>query len=458
MLENIVIRGASQHNLKNVDVVIPRNKLVVITGLSGSGKSSLAFDTLYAEGQRRYVESLSAYARQFLDRMQKPKVEYIGGLSPAIAIEQRTAGGTPRSTVATVTEIYDYLRLLYARVGTPHCPKCGRELGSQSAEAIAERLLSLPAGRKMVMLAPVVSGRKGEHRDILSGLLDDGFVRVRVDGKITLLDDGIPQLNKKINHTIEAVVDRLVTGSVERSRMNDSVETALRAGGGMLTVELLGEGAEKTSVIRFSEKFACPDCGLSFGELEPRSFSFNSPYGACPVCNGLGIEQYMDPLKVVPDTSKSIRNGAIPNWRRGPRHLIMYYNMLLRKLAEQLKMPDMLTTPFCRLPEDVRHTILYGSGDVPLEFDYYMHGRKYHWSKPFEGVLENLRRRLNETESESVRERVSADLSPRPCPSCRGGRLNPFSLAVTAGGISIDKFNAMSISKALNFTSRPDLD
>lgn len=453
MFENIRIRGATQHNLKNIDVTIPRNRLVVITGLSGSGKSSLAFDTLYAEGQRRYVESLSAYARQFLDRLQKPKVEHIEGLSPAIAIEQRTAGGTPRSTVATVTEIYDYLRLLYAHVGTPHCPHCGRVLESQSAQAIAEQLMRLRPGQKMMILAPFVSGRKGEHRDVLDTIRSEGFVRVRIDGRIVLLDEETPKLEKTRRHTIEAVVDRLMTGKLDPSRLTDSVETALRHGSGVLTVLLEAPEGEtpEFSEEKFSENLACPDCGVSYGELLPRNFSFNAPYGACKTCNGLGVQQVMDPAKVVPDPSLSIKNGAIPGWRRGPRHLIIYYNLLLRKLAEWLNEPDMLTTPFERLPERVRRILLYGSGDEPLEFDYYMHGRKYRWSKPFEGILENMHRRMNETESDSVRERLSEYLSPRECPACHGARLNPVSLAVTVGGLSIDRFNALSVEAALGF-------
>ena len=461
MFEEIRIRGATQHNLKNIDVVIPRNRLVVITGLSGSGKSSLAFDTLYAEGQRRYVESLSAYARQFLDRMQKPKVEHIDGLSPAIAIEQRTAGGTPRSTVATVTEIYDYLRLLYAHVGIAHCPHCGRELASQSAQAIAERLSALRPGQKMTILAPFVAGRKGEHREVLETIRSEGFARVRIDGRVLPLDDEIPAPEKNKRHTIEAVVDRLMTGKTDISRLTDSVETALRHGSGTLTVllESGSDGAEpEFREEKFSENLACPDCGISCGELLPRNFSFNSPYGACPECNGLGIQQVMDPAKVVPDPSLSIRNGAIPGWRRGPRHLIIYYNLLLRKLAEWLKEPEMLTTAFERLPERVRHILLYGSGDEPLEFDYYMHGKKYRWSKPFEGVLENLRRRMVETESDSVRERLGEYLSPRECPVCHGARLNPVSLAVTVGGMSIDRFNALSVAGALDFISSLRLD
>ena len=457
MLENIVIRGAAQHNLKHIDVTIPRNKLVVVTGLSGSGKSSLAFDTLYAEGQRRYVESLSAYARQFLDRMQKPQLEHIEGLSPAIAIEQRSAGGTPRSTVATVTEIYDYLRLLYAHTGTAHCPKCGKVLESQSAQAIARQLLALPPGLKMTILAPVVSGRKGEHREILEKLLSDGFVRARIDGRIAVLDGDVPTLEKNLRHTVEAVVDRLITGRIDAARLTDSVESSLKHGEGVITVLLEGEGAPFKEE-KFCENLACPDCGVSFGELLPRNFSFNSPYGMCEHCNGLGIEQSMDPEKVVPDPTLSIRNGAIPGWRRGPRRLIIYYNLLLRQLAAHLRNPKLLTTPFNELTEHERHVILYGTGKENLEFEYYMRGRKYLWSHPFEGVLENLRRRMVETESDSVRERLSAYLSPHECPVCRGARLNPVSLAVTVGGLSIDRFNALSVSGALDFIDSLDLD
>ncbi len=457
MLENIVIRGASQNNLKNFDVTIPRNQLVVITGLSGSGKSSLAFDTLYAEGQRRYVESLSAYARQFLDLMQKPKVEHIDGLAPAIAIEQRSAGGTPRSTVATVTEIYDYLRLLYAHAGTPHCPECGKALASQSAEAITLQLLDLAPKSKLTLLAPVVSGRKGEHRDILEKLRNDGFVRARIDGATLMLEDLDEPLEKNIRHTIEAVVDRLITGTIDRSRLTDSVETALKLGNGVLTAVLDGENAEFTEK-SFCEKLACVECGISFGELLPRNFSFNSPYGACPCCNGLGIQLCMDPEKVVPDPTLSIRNGAIPGWRRGPRHLIMYYNMLLRKFTEQFGEAGYLSMPFEKLPENFRKKLLFGTGDEPLEFDYRMHGKIYHWSKPFEGVLENMRRRMIETESESVRERLNAYQSPRTCPECRGARLNPVALSVRVGGLNLAEFNALSIAKAREFINSLQLD
>ena len=452
MLENIVIKGAEQHNLKHVDAVIPRNKLVVITGLSGSGKSSLAFDTLYAEGQRRYVESLSAYARQFLDLMQKPKVEHIDGLSPAISIEQRTGTGTPRSTVATVTEIYDYLRLLYTHIGLPHCPHCGKPLTTQSAQAISERLLELKPGSKMTILAPVVSERKGEHREILENLRRDGFIRARIDGRVEMLDEEeLPVLKKTLRHTIEAVIDRLITGNIDRSRLVDSIETALKRADGVVNIKLEGENTEFDEE-KFCEKLACPDCGVSYGELAPRNFSFNSPFGACPECNGLGVTQFMDPAKVIPDTSKSIANGAIPNWRKGPRHLIMYYNLLLRKISEHLSDPDMLTTPFERLPERTRNFILYGSGKENLVFDFRMHGKKFHWEKPFEGVLENLKRRMNETESDSVRERLAACLSPEECPRCHCSRLNQVSLGVTVGGKNIAQFNTLSVEEALKFT------
>ena len=457
---DIIIRGASEHNLKHINVKIPRNSLTVVTGLSGSGKSSLAFDTLYAEGQRRYVESLSAYARQFLDRMQKPKVEHIEGLSPAIAIEQRSAGSNPRSTVATVTEIYDYLRLLYAHTGIPHCPKCGKELAAQSAEAICEKLLTIPDGRKMMILAPYITGRKGELREVIEKIRRDGFVRVRIDGKITELTDEMKPLAKTLRHDIEAVVDRLVTGSLDRSRLNDSVETALKCGDGELIVmveETDPAGSRSWKEERISERLACVDCGVSFGRMEPRNFSFNSPFGACPHCNGLGAMLVMDPERVV-DPSKSLRNGAIPGWRRGPRHLIMYYNHLLRSIAAHLKMPDMLTTPFGKLPESVQHFLLYGSDGEPVDFSYWLRHKKYNMVKPFEGILASMQKRQEESESDSVRERLAEYMVRRECPVCHGARLRPESLAVTVGGLSIDKFNALSVESALAFISNLVLD
>ncbi|MDD5698743.1 MAG: excinuclease ABC subunit UvrA [Victivallaceae bacterium] len=458
MLKNIYIKGASQHNLKHIDVEIPRNKLTVITGLSGSGKSSLAFDTLYAEGQRRYVESLSAYARQFLDRMQKPKIEHIEGLSPAIAIEQRSAGSSPRSTVATVTEIYDYLRLLYAHTGIAHCPQCGKELRAQSAQTICEKILAYPEGRKLVLLAPFVTGRKGEHRDILAQISAEGFVRARIDGEVAVLDETELKLDKNKRHTIEAVVDRLITGQTESARLNDSVELALKHGNGVMTVLLENPGANGNPWLeeQISEHLACLDCNVSFAPLLPRNFSFNSPYGACPKCAGLGALLVMNPELVVPDDSLSIRNGAIPGWRRGPRRLIIYYNMLLRKLAEHLNCPDMLTRPFRELDAGAREAILYGT-EENIEFTYTIRGRRHLWSKPFEGVLLNMQRRLEETDSESVRDRLRNYLSPRICPECRGARLNPVSLAVTVGGLAINELNALSVKEAYNFFSRLQL-
>jgi excinuclease ABC subunit A len=455
MFKNIYIKGASQHNLKNINVEIPRDKFTVITGLSGSGKSSLAFDTLYAEGQRRYVESLSAYARQFLDRMQKPKVEHIEGLSPAIAIEQRSAGSSPRSTVATVTEIYDYLRLLYAHAGTAHCPQCGKELHSQSVQTISEKILAYPENKKLMLLAPFVSGRKGEHREIIEKISVEGFVRARIDGEFFVLGEDTVNLDKNKRHTIEAVVDRLVSGKMDPARLSDSIELALKHGNGVMTVLLEDDG--KWIEEQISEDLACLDCNISFGKLLPRNFSFNSPYGACKRCSGLGALMTMDPELVVPDDTLSIRKGAIPGWRRGPRRLIIYYNMLLRKLSEHLNCPDMLTRPFKDLEPKVRNAILYGT-EENIEFTYSIRGKRHLWSKPFEGVLLNMQRRLEETESESVRDRLRKYLSPRICPECNGARLNPVSLAVKVGNLAINELNALPIEKAYEFFRNLQLD
>ncbi|MBN1865504.1 MAG: excinuclease ABC subunit UvrA [Victivallales bacterium] len=461
MPSHIKIKGARQHNLKGIDVEIPRDKLVVITGPSGSGKSSLAFDTLYAEGQRRYVESLSSYARQFLDRMQKPDVEHIEGLSPAIAIEQRTAGTNPRSTVATSTEIYDYLRLLFAHVGHPHCPKCGKSVAGQSAEAICRRIRSLPPGRKMIILAPYVVGKKGEHRDILDKIKDCGFVRARIDGVILDLDDAPPKLDKKKKHTVEAVVDRLITGENELSRLNDSIEMALHCGNGNITV-LTGnsdgsgdpEQSRGWTEEKISEHLACTDCNISFAELKPRNFSFNSPYGACPECHGIGSRMVFSETLLIPNKSLSIKTGAIPAWRRGPRRLIIYYNHLLKSIAEHFKMDDLLTRPFEDIPEHIRNVLLHGSGEDPIKFDFWMRGKMHRVEKPFEGIMPNLERRFAETESESVRERLKNLMRPTTCPSCKGKRLRPESLAVTIGNkpaVSIDTFNSLPVENALEF-------
>ena len=449
------IQGACQHNLKNLTLDIPRNKLVVITGPSGSGKSSLAFDTLYAEGQRRYVESLSAYARQFLDRLGKPQVESITGLSPAIAIEQRVASSSPRSIVATTTEIYDYLRLLYAHLGTPHCPKCGRVIATQSAEKICQTLMARPAGIRVMLLAPYVRGKKGEHVEILEQMRRDGFVRARVDGKIVSLDDDI-KLGKTLRHSVEAVVDRLVSGQWEKSRLNDSVELSLKHGKGLLGV--LWEDAEAPGGWReewISENLACPDCGLSFGELAPRNFSFNSPFGACPGCDGLGKHLTFTPEAVVPDPTLSIRRGAIPLWRRGPRYGIMLYNHYLRCLAEHYHFS--LTTPWQKLPEDIRHKLLYGTGEETIAFDYWERGKMHPWRKPFEGIIPNLERRLRETDNEDLRARLEESSIYEECSQCHGARLKPEYLAVTLGGLNISQFCALSIDAALEFLERLEL-
>jgi excinuclease ABC subunit A len=441
MPDQIRILGASQHNLKHIDVTLPRNALVVVTGLSGSGKSSLAFDTIYAEGQRRYVESLSAYARQFLDRLQKPAVDHIEGLSPAIAIEQRSAGSNPRSVVATTTEIYDYLRLLYAHAGTPHCPSCGREIFSQSAQSISERILSLPEGLKVMILAPYVKGRKGQHREVLEQIRKDGF-----DGEIRSLDEE-PDLDRNRRHTVEAVVDRLITGRSERSRLTDSVEFALKTGEGVLV--FLVEDGDTWREETMSEHLACADCGLSFDELLPRNFSFNNPYGACPTCNGLGSRMVFVPDLVVPDPAKSIRRGAVPLLRRGPRRLIMYYNHLLKRVAEHYGFE--LKTAWQELPEPIRHILLHGSGDEVIDFDFWRGGRQYSMKRPFEGILGLLLRRFEETESDAVRERLRAAMTRETCPDCRGARLRPESLAVTVGDTAIHRLCAMSVDRALEF-------
>ncbi len=445
----IKIIGATQHNLQNITLEIPRDKLVVITGLSGSGKSSLAFDTLYAEGQRRYVESLSAYARQFLDRLQKPHVEHIDGLSPAIAIEQRTAGSSPRSIVATTTEIYDYLRLLYAHIGIPHCPQCGREIHSQSPQSICEQIAAMPPGLKIMLLAPYVNGRKGEHKDIIEKMRRDGFSRVRIDGEVKSLEEDIT-LAKTKRHTLEAVVDRLVTGHTESSRLTDSVELALKKGDGILTLlyeDKNAEGGWKEE--QLSEHLACVHCNLSFSKLLPRNFSFNTPYGACPTCDGLGVRLIFTPEAVVPDPTLSIKKGAIPLWRKGGHRVIILYNHYLRCLAEQYKFS--LTTPWKDLPDNIKQILLYGTGDEEVVFDYWMRGKMNPWRKPFEGIIPNLIRRHKETENDELRTKLQELMSYEECPDCHGRRLKPEYLAVTVNGLNIYEFCSLSIDKALEF-------
>ena len=437
-MSDIVITGAKMHNLRGIDVTIPRNSLTVVTGLSGSGKSTLAFDTLYAEGQRRYVESLSAYARQFLDRLAKPDVEKIEGLSPAISIEQHTTSGNPRSIVATVTEIHDYLRILYGSIATPHCPRCGREVTRQSAEQIVEAIERL-GGLKILILAPVVKGKKGRHEEVFAKLRRDGFVRVRVDGETYLLEE-VPELDKKKAHTIDVVVDRLVL-PCDRTRLTDSVELALKVGNGVLNVETLETTQTSQTSQTFSELNACPHCGISFDELKPRSFSFNSPFGACPTCGGLGQLYYFDEDLVVPDKSLPLRECIHP-WRRAGHNAIMYYNALLEQIAKQYRVK--LSTPYEKLPAKFRHDLMHGFKD-----DLVLPWRSV--DKPFEGVLAVLQKRLEEAEDEETRAKYEAYQSYRVCPACKGARLNEFSRAATVAGKTICEVMAMPVGEALEF-------
>jgi excinuclease ABC subunit A len=446
-MSDIIITGARQHNLKNVNVRIPRDSLTVVTGLSGSGKSSLAFDTLYAEGQRRYVESLSAYARQFLDQMQKPEVDHIEGLSPAISIEQRTSGGNPRSIVATVTEIHDYLRLLYGSIGQAHCPTCGKPVQKQSAEQIVDRLLAFPAGTKLILLAPLVRGRKGRHEEVFEAIRRQGFVRVRVDGQMLALDD-VPKLDKNKSHTIEAVVDRLVAGDGVRARLADSVELALKQGEGVMRVQsILPDGKEKEEL--FSEKNACVDCSISFEELKPRSFSFNSPYGACPVCAGLGSRLVFDEELVVPDKELSLADGAIQPWRRGGFRMVIYYKHLLKAVAAAYEID--MDQPYKDLPETFRQILLNGSGEEPVTLKFWMRGAWRKTEKPFEGVLPSLVRRYSESEIDEVREKLRQFMSSQLCPECHGARLRPESRACTVSGESIVSVMSMTVKQSVAF-------
>lgn len=443
MSGDILITGARQHNLKNINVRIPRDSLTVITGLSGSGKSSLAFDTLYAEGQRRYVESLSAYARQFLDQLQKPDVEHIEGLSPAIAIEQRASGSNPRSIVATVTEIHDYLRLLWGNIGHAHCPKCGKAVHPQSAEQIVDHIESLPEGSKLILFAPIVRGRKGSHEEVRTNLQRQGYVRARVDGEIVDIESEWPTLDKKRPHRIDAVIDRLVLKPGLRSRITDSVEQALRAADGLVEVAIMG--GESTL---YSEKNACADCGISFEALKPRSFSFNSPYGACSTCSGLGALMVFDEDLVVPDKTKPLRE-AVVGWRRGGHHLLMYYNWLLGAFADNRGID--LETPFNELPAKFRDELLHGTGDEPVELVYYLKGVRNTTDKPFEGVLPNLQRRYAESDNDDTRETLSQFLAPEVCPDCKGKRLRPESRVATVGGRTLPEIMSLPARDALAF-------
>ena len=446
-LDHIVIKGAREHNLKNIDLTLPRNALIVVTGLSGSGKSSLAFDTIYAEGQRRYVESLSSYARQFLGQMEKPDVDYIEGLSPAISIDQKSTSRNPRSTVGTVTEVYDYLRLLYARIGTPHCYNCGREISSQSSEQIVDSIMELPEGTKIQLLAPLVRGRKGEYAKLFEEVAKEGFARVRVDGEVKELREKIV-LDKKRKHTIEVIVDRLVMKPEIRKRLTDSVETTLRLSTGIVTV--LADARELT----FSEAFACVHCGISFEELAPRLFSFNSPYGACPACSGLGEKIEIDPWKVIPDRSKSISDGAIVPWSKslgGGRFPSMnpYYLQQLERVLKKYRVK--MTTPIEDMPDEVVDVILYGT-DKEQDFAFTSRaGKTWEYRASFEGVINNLQRRYSETSSDYVKEDIEKYMSASTCPTCKGARLKPEALAVTVGGKNIDEVTRLSIENAEAF-------
>ena len=445
--DGILIAGAREHNLQNVTVHLPRNALCVITGLSGSGISSLGFDTLFAVGQRRYVESSSAYARQFLDQMQKPDVDRIDGLSPAIAIEQRTAGSNPRSIVATTTEIHDYLRLLYAAIGKPHCPQCGRSVEPQSAAQITDQILKFPSQSRLVLLAPAISGKKGQHEAVFESIRKKGFLRVRLDGAMVELDE-LPKLDKRKAHSIDIVVDRLTLDGAIRSRLADSVELALREGEGrLLALHPDGKGNEVETL--FSEKNACAICGLSFEKLTARHFSFNSPYGACSACAGLGSRMEFDENLVVPDPALSIEDGAIPPWRRGGRRLILYYKSLLRAVARHYEFS--LDTPFGELPERIRDILLHGSGDEPVNIGYWRGGARRQYAKPFEGILPNLARRYAETDSQFTQERLRSYMTRKPCKDCGGSRLKPVSLACTVNGLGIHQVTALSAGDAAQF-------
>jgi excinuclease ABC subunit A len=438
----IHIKGAREHNLRDLTLSIPRDKLVVITGLSGSGKSSLAFDTIYAEGQRRYVESLSAYARQFLGLMEKPDVDFIDGLSPAISIEQRSSAKNPRSTVGTVTEIYDYLRLLFARIGIPHCHRCGRPIRRQTISQMVDHLMDLPPKTRLMILAPLVLGRKGEHREVLEQIKKKGLVRVRVDGEVFEIEES-PALNKKVKHTIEAVVDRLLASPTIKSRLADSLQTALHLAGGSARVAIQGAGEAV-----FSEDAACPDCGLSFEEPSPRLFSFNSPFGACATCGGLGHKMEIDPDFVVPDPTRSIFEGAIAPWGEDPAN---WYRFMLRGVAAYFDFN--FRTRFCDLSKEAKRVILYGSGTKEFRYSYeHRDGKgKGEFTGKFEGVIPNLERRYRQTESQAVRQWIEQYMRMTPCPACQGARLKPEALAVLVGKKSIHDVVQMSIKQAAAF-------
>ncbi len=450
----IRIRGAKENNLKSISVDIPRDELVVLTGLSGSGKSSLAFDTIYAEGQRRYMESLSSYARMFLGQMEKPDVESIEGLPPAISIDQKSTNRNPRSTVGTVTEIYDYLRLLYARIGTPHCPNCGREIKRQTVDQIVDALTALPEGTRYQLLAPMVRGRKGEHAKVLESAKRSGYVRVRVDGSIYELSEEI-KLDKNVKHNIEIIVDRLSAREGIKTRLTDSVETALRLGEGLLYVEIVGSksaGAKDSELLTFSQNFACPDCGISIEELEPRSFSFNNPFGACPDCNGLGFTMEFSERKIVPDTTLSLNRGAIaaPGWQSSDKRTSFAW-AFLNGLADTFGFS--MDTPYEELPEEARHVLMYGSEGRKVKVHYQSRRGQGVYDIPAEGVIRNLQQRYRETASETMRQEYESFMDICPCKTCKGLRLRREALAVTVGDRNIAEVCAMPIKELQSFVT-----
>ncbi|MFQ5900956.1 MAG: excinuclease ABC subunit UvrA, partial [Thermodesulfobacteriota bacterium] len=447
MLDKIVINGAREHNLKNIDVEIPRDRLVVITGLSGSGKSSLAFDTIYAEGQRRYVESLSAYARQFLEQMEKPDVDSIEGLSPAISIEQKTTSKNPRSTVGTVTEVYDYLRLLFARVGSPYCYECGKEITAQTIQQMVDRILELPEGSRVILLSPIVRGRKGEYRNELYKLRKEGFLRVRIDGAWRELEEEIT-LDKYKQHYIDVVIDRLIIKEGVARRLADSLEIATRLSDGLARVEQVdGEGNSlDTEGFLFNESLSCIDCGISYPEISPRMFSFNSPHGACPDCKGIGTKVYFDPNLIIPDRNLSLRDGAVVPWEKRGK---VYLHQILDALSKHYDFD--IYTPFKDLSSKVQDMLFYGSKEEDINFYYDYNGRRHYYKRPFEGIIENLSKRYLETDSALIREDLEKYMDNRPCPTCMGARLKKESLHVKIQGLSIADVSKMSIKRAMEF-------
>lgn len=441
MTENLIkVRGARVHNLKDISLNIPRDQLVVITGLSGSGKSSLAFDTIYAEGQRRYVESLSAYARQFLEKMEKPEVDSIEGLSPAISIQQRTTSRNPRSTVGTVTEIYDYLRLLFARIGRPHCPKCGLKIAPQTTQQIVDQIMEMEEGTRVQILAPLVEGKKGEHIRLFQGLRKDGFTRVQIDGHIHLLDEDIV-LDKNTKHSIRVVVDRLVIHENIKRRLTDSMELTLSLSGGTAVLDILGDGE-----ILFNQRAACTKCGISLPELTPQMFSFNNPQGACRECSGLGTKRNLDPDLIIPDPDLSLREGAVSPWAKRDS---VYLQQMLDSLCQHYDVDK--TTPFRDLPRKIQDVFLHGSGTEEIKFYFERENRRHFYTRPFEGIIPNLERRFREADSYHDREEIEGYMSTRPCPACGGARLSPISKAVTVGDKSIHEVTALAVDRAHEF-------